>query len=129
VSRQLCLLPSCRVHRTEPCQASDQKKNTLPKRRKPAAEQRTSDHPPDRDEVVDADDSNAGKPKIKAKDIQGLKYLDMVAPLLERLHLDKGDRDKAANRELHYEKLYMLVLLYLFNPTVTALRSIPRPPN
>jgi hypothetical protein len=48
----------------------------------------------------------------------------MVAPLFERLHLDKCDRDKAAKRELHYDKLCMLVLLDMFNPTVILLRSI-----
>lgn len=66
------------------------------------------------------------KPKVQAKDLQGLKYLDMVAPLLERLHCDKCERDKAGNRELYYDQLCMLVLLYLFNPTVTAQRSIPQ---
>ena len=58
-------------------------------------------------------------------DIQGLKYLDMIAPLLEHLHNDNCRRDKAGNRDLHYDQYYMLILLYWFNPTVTALRSIP----
>jgi hypothetical protein len=44
--------------------------------------------------------------------------------LFERLHLDKCDRDKAAKRELHYDKLCMLVLLDMFNSTVILLRSI-----
>lgn len=48
----------------------------------------------------------------------------MLIPLLERLHSEKCDRDKAGNRELHFDKYCMLVLLYMFNPTVTSLRAI-----
>lgn len=77
---------------------------------------------------VDGDDATTakGKPKVKSKDLQGLKYLDMIAPLLERLHNDMCKRDKAKNRDLHYDQYCMLILLYMFNPTVTALRSIPQ---
>ncbi len=63
---------------------------------------------------------------MQSKDIQGLKYLEMIAPLLGRLHNDNCERDKAGNRDLHYDQYCMLILLYLFNPTVTALRSIPQ---
>jgi hypothetical protein len=63
---------------------------------------------------------------VQSKDIQGLKYLEMIAPLLGRLHNDNCERDKAGNRDLHYDQYCMLILLYLFNPTVTALRSIPQ---
>ena len=79
-------------------------------------------------EPRDGDDNSTpkGKRKVKSKDIQGLKYLDMIAPLLERLHNDMCDRDSAGNRDLHYDQYCMLVLLYLFNPAVTALRSIPQ---
>ena len=48
----------------------------------------------------------------------------MLLPLLERLHDEKCGRDKANNRELHFDKYCMLVLLYMFNPTVTSLRAI-----
>ncbi len=102
------------------------KRKTPLKRRRPTA-QHDSDcaavHEPH-----DGDDTSTpkGKPKTKSKDIQGLKYLDMIAPLLERLHNDMCDRDSAGNRDLHYDQYCMLVLLYLFNPTVTALRSIPQ---
>lgn len=77
---------------------------------------------------VDGDDTTTakGKSKVKSKDLQGLKYLDMIAPLLERLHNDMCKRDKAKNRDLHYDQYCMLILLYMFNPTVTALRSIPQ---
>ena len=63
-------------------------------------------------------------PKIKESDITGLKYFDRLAPLLQRLHDDGSQRDKAGNRNLHYDQLCMLTLLYLFNPIVTSLRGI-----
>jgi hypothetical protein len=68
----------------------------------------------------------AGKKKatIKEPDITGLKFFDKLAPLLERLHDDGCARDRAGNRELHYDKYCMLTLLYLFNPIVTSLRGI-----
>ncbi len=48
----------------------------------------------------------------------------MLLPLLERLHREKCERDKANNRELHFDKYCMLALLYLFNPTVSSLRAM-----
>jgi Transposase DDE domain len=62
--------------------------------------------------------------KIKESDISGLKYFDKLAPLLERLHDDGCERDKAGNRELHFDQYCLLILLYLFNPVVTSLRGI-----
>jgi len=68
----------------------------------------------------------AGKKReeIREKDITGLKYFDRLAPLLKRLHDVGCQRDKAGNRELHYDQYCMLVLLYLFNPIVASLRGI-----
>ena len=62
--------------------------------------------------------------KVREEDITGLKYFDQLAPLLERLHDDGCDRDKAGNRRLHFDQYCMLVLLYLFNPTVSSLRAL-----
>lgn len=62
--------------------------------------------------------------KLKESDITGLKYFDQLAPLLERLHEDGCQRDRAGNRTLHYDQYGMLMLLYLFNPIVTSLRGI-----
>lgn len=62
--------------------------------------------------------------KIESRDLTGLKYFDKLAPLLERLHDDCCQRDKAGNRELHYDQYCLLILLYLFNPVVTSLRGI-----
>ena len=64
------------------------------------------------------------KPKIEERDITGLKYFEQLAPLLERLHEDGCERDRAKNRHLHYDQYCMLLLLYLFNPIVTSLRGI-----
>lgn len=55
-----------------------------------------------------------GKQKLKDSDITGLKYFDKLAPLLERLHEDACERDKAGNRELHFDQYCLLILLYLF---------------
>ena len=68
----------------------------------------------------------AGKKKdrIESRDITGLKYFDKLAPLLERLHDDGCERDRAGNRELHYDQYCQLILLYMFNPVVTSLRGI-----
>ncbi len=62
--------------------------------------------------------------KIEERDITGLKFFDKLAPLLERLHHDGCERDRAGNRQLHYDQYTMLLLLYLFNPIVTSLRGI-----
>jgi hypothetical protein len=68
----------------------------------------------------------AGKPRpeVTDKDVSGLKYFDKLGPLLARLHEVGCERDKAGNRELHYDQYCLLILLYLFNPVVTSLRGI-----
>lgn len=62
--------------------------------------------------------------QIRESDVTGLKYFDRLAPLLARLHDDGCERDKAGNRELHYDQYCMLVLLFMFNPVVSSLRAI-----
>jgi hypothetical protein len=62
--------------------------------------------------------------KIQESDITGLKFFDKLAPLLNRLHDDGCQRDRAGNRQLHFDQYCMLTLLYLFNPIVTSLRGI-----
>src|ERR1700691_6117280 len=63
-------------------------------------------------------------PEIRAKDVQGLKYFDQLAPLLQRLHDVGCQRDRAGNRTLHFDNYCMFVLLFLFNPIVTSLRGL-----
>jgi hypothetical protein len=48
----------------------------------------------------------------------------MIAPLLERLHNDNCGRDKAGNRDLHYDQYCMLILLFFFNPVVKSIRGL-----
>ena len=61
---------------------------------------------------------------LKPRDIQGLKYLDRLMPLLDQLHEVGCQRDKAGNRCLHYDQYCVLVLLYLFNPVLRSLRAL-----
>jgi len=68
--------------------------------------------------------SRPKKAKLKNSDLQGFKYFDLLAPLLERLHDDGTKRDRAGNRELFYDHLVMLLLLYFFNPILTSLRGL-----
>ncbi len=95
---------------------SSRQSKRLPKRRK-AVPPKIEDQPLDCEAPKDS-------PRVQSQDIQGLKYFDMLIPLLERLHGEQCGRDKAKNRELHFDKYCMLVLLYMFNPTVTSLRAI-----
>ena len=68
----------------------------------------------------------AGKKReeVREEDVTGLKYFDRLAPLLKRLHEVGCHRDKAGNRDLHFDQYCMLVLLFLFNPVVRSLRAI-----
>lgn len=62
--------------------------------------------------------------KIRERDIQGLKFFDELLPLLDRLHDVGCERDRAGNRQLHFDQYCLLVLLFLFNPIVRSLRGI-----
>ena len=62
--------------------------------------------------------------KIKESDVTGFKFFDKLAPLLKRLHDDGCQRDRAGNRQQHFDQYCMLMLLYLFTPIVTSLRGI-----
>src|SRR5262245_12906838 len=66
---------------------------------------------------------------LKSRDIQGLKYLERLLPLLDGLHEIGCQRDKAGNRCLHYDQYCLLVLLYLFNPVVRSLRALQQASN
>ena len=62
--------------------------------------------------------------EIRERDVGGMKMLQKLLPLLDRLHDVGCERDKAGNRKLHFDQHCLLVLLYLFNPIITSLRSI-----
>ena len=61
---------------------------------------------------------------VQEKDVSGLKYFHKLRPMLDRLHEVGCQRDKAGNRQLHFDQYCALVLLYLFNPIVTSLRAL-----
>jgi len=60
------------------------------------------------------------KPKLKATDIQGAKYLSNITDLLKPLqsHCD------CANRKLHYDEYIAFILLYFFTPVLTSMRGL-----
>ena len=68
----------------------------------------------------------AAKPRIpiREKDLKGLKYFKLLGSLLERLHTDATERDRAGNRDLFYDQYACLLLLFFFNPVVKSLRGI-----
>jgi hypothetical protein len=64
------------------------------------------------------------KAKIKEKDLHGFKHFKLLLPVLEQLHDNGCQRDRAGNRLLHFDQYAALILLYFFNPIVTSLRGI-----
>ena len=66
----------------------------------------------------------AAEQRMTEQDIVGLKYFDELLPLFRRLRDDGCQRDKAGNRELHYDQYCLMVLLYLFNPICSSLRAV-----
>jgi hypothetical protein len=70
-----------------------------------------------------AEEPAAGKtPSVD--DLRGFKQLRRVADLLSFLHESGCGRDKAGNRELHFDDYVLLVLLYLFNPLIDSMRAL-----
>jgi hypothetical protein len=55
-----------------------------------------------------------------------MKQLRRVAQLLSALHDVGCRRDKAQNRELHFDDYVLLVLLYLFNPLIDSMRTLAK---
>lgn len=63
---------------------------------------------------------------ITIADVRGMKQLRRMAKLLKHLHQVGCARDKANNRELHYDDYVLLVLLYLFNPFIDSMRTLQK---
>ena len=61
-----------------------------------------------------------------AEKVEGFKYLKMLTGVLEKLHDVATERDRAGNRELHFDQYVSLLLLYFFSPTLTSLRAVQR---
>jgi hypothetical protein len=71
--------------------------------------------------------SRMGMPRrerIREEQLHGFKHFKLLTPILERLHEDGCQCDRAGNRILHYDQYAALILLYFFNPIVTSLRGI-----
>lgn len=62
--------------------------------------------------------------QIEEPEVRGLKYFKAISSLLERLHEVGCQRDRAGNRLLHMDQYVCLLLLYMFNPICTSLRSL-----
>ena len=63
---------------------------------------------------------------ITLDDIRGIKQLRRVATLLSSLHEVGCGRDKAGNRQLHFDDYVLLILLYLFNPLIDSMRTLQK---
>ena len=61
---------------------------------------------------------------IDPKQVQGLKRLKHLLPLLASLHEAGCERDKAGNRQLHFDEYVTLVLLWMFNPMLDSVRAL-----
>jgi len=62
--------------------------------------------------------------KIKEHQLAGFKYFKIISGMLEALHDAGCERDIAGNRILHMDQYVSLLLLYMFNPICTSLRSL-----
>jgi hypothetical protein len=62
--------------------------------------------------------------KIKEHELKGFKYFEAISKMLESLGDVGCDRDRAGNRILHMDQYISLLLLHMFNPICTSLRSL-----
>jgi hypothetical protein len=61
-----------------------------------------------------------------APELHHCKFLRKVSQLLSALHDSGCARDRAANRELHFDDYVLLVLLWMFNSLLSSLRDLQR---
>jgi Transposase DDE domain len=61
---------------------------------------------------------------LNADKLQGWKHFRHLLPRLAHLHLAGCERDRAGNRNLHYDQYCAFLLLALFNPVVRSLRGL-----
>jgi hypothetical protein len=66
----------------------------------------------------------AKAPRIDPKQLQGFKRLKHLLPLLKDLRPAGCERDKAGNRQLHYDEYVTLILFWLFNPLLESMRAL-----
>lgn len=61
---------------------------------------------------------------IKESGVHCLGHLRRVFPLLDRLHDIGCKRDRAHNRELHFDDYVKLMMLYIWNPAIQSIRDL-----
>lgn len=61
---------------------------------------------------------------LDVRQLHGVKPLRKLLPLLASLHDVGCGRDRAGNRELHFDQYVTLVLLMLFNPLIDSVRAL-----
>lgn len=61
---------------------------------------------------------------VGIEQLRGFTQLSRVAKLLSHLHDNGCERDKASNRELHFDDYVLLILFYLFNPLIDSMRTL-----
>src|SRR5919106_5312125 len=61
---------------------------------------------------------------LAEKDVRCLGYLRRVFPLLSRLHEVGCERDRAGNRELHFDDYVKLVLVHVWNPLIESVHDL-----
>ena len=66
------------------------------------------------------------RPPLKEQDLQGFKYFKPLGKLLDSLHEAGCERDRAGNCTLHMDQHITLLLLFMFNPLCSSLRSLQR---
>ena len=66
------------------------------------------------------------KREIREQDVQGLKCLRKIRPLLSRLRKVGTERDRAGNRRLFMDQSCALILMSLFSPAIQSLRDLQR---
>jgi hypothetical protein len=66
------------------------------------------------------------KREIRDQDVQGLKCLRKIRPLLSRLRKVGTERDRAGNRRLFMDQYCALILMALFSPAIQSLRDLQR---
>jgi hypothetical protein len=66
------------------------------------------------------------KREIRDQDVQGLKCLRKIRPLLSRLRKVGTERDRAGNRRLFMDQYCSLILMSLFSPMIQSLRDLQR---
>ena len=64
--------------------------------------------------------------EIREHDVQGLRYLRKLRPLLSRLRTVGTERDMAGNRRLFMDQYCARILMSLFSPAIESLRDLQR---